>query len=125
MKQAITEKIAAYGFSTESLNIVDFQFSEEFNAAIEAKQTAQQNALKAEQDLARIKIEAEQKVAQAEAEAESYRLKSQELTEELIKMAMIDKWDGQLPKVVSDGGNLFDLDSILTGSNSSSAVQGE
>ena len=40
-------------------------------------------------------------------------------------MAMIDKWDGQLPKVVSDGGNLFDLDSILTGSNSSSAVQGE
>ena len=125
MKQAITEKIAAYGFSTESLNIVDFQFSEEFNAAIEAKPTAQQNALKAEQDLARIKIEAEQKVAQAEAEAESYRLKSQELTEELIKMAMIDKWDGQLPKVVSDGGNLFDLDSILTGSNSSSAVQGE
>ena len=38
-------------------------------------------------------------MAQAEAEAESYRLKSQELTEELIKMAMIDKWDGQLPRL--------------------------
>lgn len=125
IKETITEKIAAYGFSTESLNIVDFQFSEEFNAAIEAKQTAQQNALKAEQDLARVKIEAEQKVTQAKAEAESYRLKSQELTDELIKMEMIEKWDGQLPKVVSDSGSLFDLDTILNDSNSSSANAAE
>ena len=113
IQEEISSKLAPYGFSTQSVNIVDFQFSEEFNAAIEAKQTAQQNALKAEQDLARVKVEAEQKIAEAEAEAESYRLKSQEITDQMLKMEFIDKWDGKLPVVVSDGQSLFNIDSIL------------
>ena len=121
MQQNISEKLAPYGFSTESVNIVDFQFSEEFNAAIEAKQTAQQNALKAEQDLARVKVEAEQAITQAQAEAESYRLKSQELTDEMIMMEFIDKWDGKLPTVVSDGQALFSMDSILESAQSAAA----
>lgn len=58
-------KIGPYGFDIEVFNITSFEFSEEFNAAIEAKQTAQQNALKAEQDLARIKVEAQQQIEQA------------------------------------------------------------
>ena len=124
MQQEISDKLAPYGFSTQSVNIVDFQFSEEFNAAIEAKQTAQQNALKAEQDLARVKVEAEQKITEAEAEAESYRLKSQELTDEMIKMEFIDKWDGKLPVVVSDGQSLFNLDSLLDSQSSGSASSG-
>ena len=74
IQEEISSKLTPYGFSTQSVNIVDFQFSEEFNAAIEAKQTAQQNALKAEQDLARVKVEAEQKIAEAQAEAESLSL---------------------------------------------------
>ena len=119
MQEEISGKLAPYGFSTQSVNIVDFQFSDEFNAAIEAKQTAQQNALKAEQDLARVKVEAEQKITEAEAEAESYRLKSQELTDEMIKMEFIDKWDGKLPVVVSDGQSLFSIDSLLDSAASS------
>ncbi len=119
MQEEISSKLAPYGFSTQSVNIVDFQFSEEFNAAIEAKQTAQQNALKAEQDLARVKVEAEQKIAEAEAEAESYRLKSQEITDQMLKMEFIDKWDGKLPVVVSDGQSLFSIDSILDSAASS------
>ena len=78
MREALAEKIGPYGFDIEVFNITSFEFSEEFNAAIEAKQTAQQNALKAEQDLARIKVEAQQQIEQARAEAESYRLKNQE-----------------------------------------------
>ena len=123
MQQNISEKLVPYGFSTESVNIVDFQFSEEFNAAIEAKQTAQQNALKAEQDLARVKVEAEQAITQAQAEAESYRLKSQELTDEMIMMEFIDKWDGKLPTVVSDGQALFSMDSILESAQSAAAAE--
>lgn len=119
IKSTITQKIASYGFTTESLNIMDFQFSEEFNAAIEAKQTAQQNALKAEQDLARIKIEAEQKIAQAQAEAEGYKLKSLEITDQMIKMEMINRWDGKLPVVVSDGQGIFNLDKMLEDATSS------
>ena len=119
MQEEISGKLAPYGFSTQSVNIVDFQFSDEFNAAIEAKQTAQQNALKAEQDLARVKVEAEQKITEAQVEAESYRLKSQELTDEMIKMEFIDKWDGKLPVVVSDGQSLFSIDSLLDSAASS------
>ena len=78
MREALAEKIGPYGFDIEVFNITSFEFSEEFNAAIEAKQTAQQNALKAEQDLARIKVEAQQQIEQARAEAESYRLKNQD-----------------------------------------------
>ena len=65
MKDLLGEKINGYGIDIEIFNIITFEFTDEYNAAIEAKQTAQQNALKAEQDLQRIKVEAEQTVAKA------------------------------------------------------------
>ena len=114
MQELLSEKINRYGLDIEVFNIISFDFSEEFNAAIEAKQTAQQNALKAEQDLARIKVEAEQKVAQAEAEAESYRLKNQEITKATLAMEWIDKWDGKLPTVAGDSQMMLDISELLS-----------
>ena len=115
MKENLSEKISPYGITVELFNIISFDFSEEFNAAIEAKQTAQQNALKAEQDLRRVEIEAQQEIEKAKAEAESYRLKNQEITDNTLKMAWIEKWDGKLPAVAGGEGMMFDLSS-LTGS---------
>lgn len=100
MREALAEKIGPYGFDIEVFNITSFEFSEEFNAAIEAKQTAQQNALKAEQDLARIKVEAQQQIEQARAEAESYRLKNQEITQETLAMEWINKWTASCPALL-------------------------
>lgn len=115
MKDELSQKISGYGIDVQIFNIISFDFTAEYNAAIEAKQTAQQNALKAEQDLQRVKVEAEQTVAKAEAEAESYRLKSQELTPEMIMMEYINKWDGKLPAMVSgEGGSvMLDISSML------------
>ena len=114
MREALAEKLGPYGLDIEVFNIISFEFSEEFNAAIEAKQTAQQNALKAEQDLARIKVEAEQKVEQARAEAEAYRLKNEQITDKTLAMEWISKWDGKLPTVASgDGGYMIDISKIL------------
>lgn len=113
MEEAISRKINPYGLSIEVFNIVNFDFSEEFNKAIEAKQTAQQSALKAEQDLARIKVEAEQSVEKAKAEAEAYKLKNEQITDKVIMMEFIDKWNGELPKVASDAGALFDVSSYI------------
>lgn len=113
MEDSISQKINPYGLSIEVFNIVNFDFSEEFNKAIEAKQTAQQAALKAEQDLARIKVEAEQTVEKAKAEAEAYKLKNEQLTENVMIMEFIDKWNGELPKVASDAGALFDISSYI------------
>lgn len=113
MEEAISEKINPYGMSIAVFNIINFDFTEEFNKAIEAKQTAQQEALKAEQDLARIKVEAEQTVEKAKAEAEAYKLKNEQLTDTVIMMEFIDKWNGELPQVVSDTGTIFDVSSYI------------
>ena len=98
-----------------------FQLSITSSSAIEAKQTAQQNALKAEQDLQRIKVEAQQTIEAAQAEAEAYRLKSEQITPEIILMSYIEKWDGKLPTVASgDGSMMLDISSLMADLNKAS-----
>ena len=111
IKEALSEKINSYGIEVEIFNIVNFDFSEEFNAAVEAKQTAQQQALKAEQDLVRIEVEAKQKIAQAEAEAESIRLIQEALAKspDYVDYVKWNKWDGKLPEVMGSDGVLVDV----------------
>lgn len=111
MQEMLSNKLSSYGIVVDNINILNLTFSEAFNAAIEAKQVAQQNALKAEQDLARVKVEAEQQVAQAKAEAESYKLKNQEVTDKMIELKWIEKWDGKLPTVTSEG-HMLNLGSL-------------
>lgn len=113
IKSQLSDKVKNYGISIENLNIVNFQFSEEFNKAIEAKQTAQQNALKAQEDLSRIQIEAEQKVATAEGEAKANELISKSVDDNVLKQRFIDKWDGKLPLVNGSEGNMLDISSIM------------
>lgn len=114
MSEQLKDKIGSYGIDVQIFNIISFDFTEEYNAAVEAKQTAQQNALKAEQDLQRVKVEAEQTVAEAQAEAEAYRLKSEQITPEVLLMSYIDKWDGKLPTVAGENGSmLIDITALL------------
>ena len=114
MSEQLKDKIGSYGIDVQIFNIISFDFTDEYNAAVEAKQTAQQNALKAEQDLQRVKVEAEQTVAEAQAEAEAYRLKSEQITREVLLMSYIDKWDGKLPTVAGENGSmLIDITALL------------
>lgn len=113
MATELSNKVKDYGIDITDLDIISFDFSEEFNSAIEAKQTAQQNALKAQQDLERIKVESQQKVTQAKAEADANALKNQQITENTIKMKWIEKWDGKLPAVAGDNGNIIDIGNIV------------
>lgn len=116
VKDLLTTKLSKYYMKLEDINIKEFAFSEEFNKAIESKQTAEQNALKAKRDLERVKIEAQQQVTQASAEAEALKLKKQEVTPELIKLKQIEvqqkaveKWDGKLPSVTGGATPFIDL----------------
>ena len=90
--------------------LVNETFSEAYEAAIEQKQVAQQNAEKADNDLKRIKIEAEQRVAQATAEAEAIKIQAEAIQQQggasYVNLKAVEKWDGHLPAQMIPGGAL-------------------
>ena len=108
IRDSISERLKTYGVIVDAVSITDFDFSSEFNAAIEAKVTAAQKALQAERELERYRFEAQQKVEtargeaeaimeKAQAEAEALKLKKEYATMELIGLTAVEKWDGTLP----------------------------
>jgi len=114
MRAALAERLLAYNIAVDTFSIVSFSFSKVFTEAIEAKQTAEQLALKSKRDLERIKIEAEQKIAAAKAEAESLRLQRANISQDLIELRKveanlkaIEKWNGILPQVTGGGAVPF------------------
>lgn len=100
--QAITEYLNGklndeYGIEVSSALIIDVQLDEELQAKVQAKEQAKQDAEKAELDkqtaiaqgeAAKAKAEADAQVTitNAQAEAEANRLKSESITDELIRM---------------------------------------
>jgi regulator of protease activity HflC (stomatin/prohibitin superfamily) len=107
MKLLLLEKLSARGIIVEEINIVDFDFSPSFNAAIEAKVTAEQEALTQKNKLEQIKYEADQRVAQAEGEAKAIKAQAEAIKaqggSEYIALQWIKQWDGKLPTMMLDG----------------------
>ena len=101
IQKTLTERLEQYNITVERVNVTNIQFSSQYTASIEAKVTAEQNALKAEQDLKRVEFEAQQRVAQAEAEAEAIRIQAQAINSQggadYVNLKAIEQWDGQLP----------------------------
>lgn len=112
----LNEKLNDIGLYVTDVNIIDFDFSEAFIAAIEEKQVAQQKLLKAETEkqtaITNAKAEAESMKIRAEAEAEANRKISASLTDKVIENKKIEKWDGVLPKVSGSAGTLVDFGTI-------------
>jgi regulator of protease activity HflC (stomatin/prohibitin superfamily) len=67
----ISVRLQHFNIVTEIVSITDFQFSDLFARAIEAKVEAEQKAFKAENDLKRIEVEALQHAAEAEGIAQA------------------------------------------------------
>lgn len=116
IREILRGRLVQYNVLVDDFAIVNFRFSEQFTAAIEAKQQAEQLALKASRDLDRIKVEAEQKLTQARAEAESLRLQKEVITPELIELRRIEaqlkaieKWNGYMPQVTGSAMPFINL----------------
>lgn len=114
MKEGLAKRLLVSNISVDAFSIINFKFSETFTEAIEAKQTAEQNALKAKRDLDRIKVEAQQTIAAATAEAEALRLQKMNISPDLIELRKIEanliaiaKWNGILPQVTGAGAIPF------------------
>ncbi|GMV89249.1 MAG: hypothetical protein AMXMBFR81_21800 [Chthonomonas sp.] len=119
VEEEITERLKAYNLIVEpnGVSITNFDFSPEFNKAIEAKQVAQQEAEKQKYVLQRAETERQTMVAKAKGEAESAKLKAEALkvqgAELVVAREWIEKWDGKLPQVSSSGGMIFDVKSLM------------
>jgi regulator of protease activity HflC (stomatin/prohibitin superfamily) len=124
---ALADRLIGRGITMETTSITNFDFSPQFNTAVELKVTAEQTALAAKNKLAQIQYEAQQvqaaaigqrdaAIAQAEghanatlviarAEAERLRLQKEQITELLIQKQMLDKWSGVLPQymIITEG----------------------
>lgn len=123
---ALTELMRPAHLKLVETYITNFSFSEGFTHAIEGKQIAEQEALKARRVLEQVKIEAEQKIASARAEAESLRLQKEQITDKMIQlrrveaqMKAIEKWDGKMPGIMLGNGAtpLVDLSKLTSKSD--------
>jgi prohibitin 2 len=124
----IKARLAPYNIVVEALSITEFQFTEQFRRAVEAKVEAEQRALQATNDLRRIEIEAQQaearavgeqqsniaraegvrqaSVLQAQGEAEAIQIVEAQLRENprYLEWLKTQRWDGVLPLVTGGTG---------------------
>lgn len=132
----LVEDLKDKGINILSVAIEDIDFTDAFTNAIEAKQVATQNKLKAEteqeQKIIEAEAEAERKrieanaaaevkmieadafayetITKAEAEAEANEMISTSLTNEILDKMYYDSWDGVLPKYIGgDSGNMIQI----------------
>ena len=128
LDENLNSKLNEYGVVVDDLNIINWDFTEEYISAIEAKQVAEQNLIKTrteqEQALVIANTEAQKQVIAAQAEADKIRLLAdataesnktiaESLSDILIRYELLQKWDGQLPKVTGGASTFTDISGLL------------
>jgi regulator of protease activity HflC (stomatin/prohibitin superfamily) len=115
----LQQKLQQYHIIITSVSITNFQFSDQFQSAVDAKVTAEQNALAAENQLQVVQFQAQQQIIQAQAAANATIAKAngdatariiaaqaqntyqflinQNLTQSYLNYLYLQTWNGQLP----------------------------
>jgi len=118
----ITKRLRAYDIIVDpsGLSITNFDFSPEFNKAIEAKQVAQQESEKQKWVLQQAELKKQTEVAIAEGKAQAAKLNAESLKANggalVIAREWIERWDGKLPNVSAggSGGNfMIDISTLM------------
>lgn len=109
------EKLLIFNIELVSTSIEDMDFTDAFTDAVEAKQVAAQNKLRAETEAAQrvVEAEAEAQIRRVTAEAEAYEILqraeaeaqanqklAESITDRLIEYRYYEVWDGKLPQMV-------------------------
>jgi len=96
----LQEQLAPKYINVTGFQMIDINYSEVFERAIESKVTAEQEALKAKNKTVQIEEEAKQKIISAEAEAKSMAIRANALTRNkaLVEYEAVQKWDGKMPQ---------------------------
>ena len=126
LTQSLTQKYGEGVVFVNKVVINDMDFEEAYNAAIQQKSIAQQNAdrqkienaaaiAKAEADkqvaITNAEAEAQKTVIKAEAQAEANKKIAESLSDTLIEYQKIQKWDGKLSTVTGSSA-LVGIDAV-------------
>lgn len=110
IQKDLAVKLSENFIQVSDVSIVDFRFSETFNRAIEAKVTAEQNALASKNLLEQKKYEAEQTVVTAQAQAEAIKIQASAINSQggadYVALQAIGKWNGVLPIQMIPGSSV-------------------
>lgn len=117
----LNEKLNNIGLYITDVNIINFDFSEAFITAIEEKQVAQQQLLKAETEkqtaITNAEAQAETTRIKAEAEAEANNKIKASLNDNIIRSKFYDKWDGKLPEAMGSDSIITSIDGAKSDSS--------
>ncbi|MBR5598757.1 MAG: prohibitin family protein [Alphaproteobacteria bacterium] len=114
---SLKEAVLPYNIDVQSVIIENIDYSAQFERAIEQKQIATQDAIRAKNRTKQVEEEANQKVLAAKAEAESMRIRSQALSQNqnLVAYEAVQKWDGRLPVNMYGSAPIPFIDGALSG----------
>lgn len=92
-----------YPVSITNFQMINIDYSDQFESAIEKKVVAEQAALEEANRTKQIEQKAKQQVMSAKAEAESMRIRANALANnpKLVNYEFVQKWDGKLPQIVT------------------------
>lgn len=106
-----------YGLTVSNISIINHDFSDEYEKAIEGKKIAEQAVEKAKAEQDKLLLEASNKVKLAEFElkqkelqAKANLIESESLTPNLLEKMKIEKWDGVLPRVNGTSTPIINID---------------
>jgi regulator of protease activity HflC (stomatin/prohibitin superfamily) len=105
----LKERFLPQGMIIDGLNIVNFHFSKVFNDAIEAKVTAEQNALAARNKLEQVKFEAQQMIEAANGKAKAIQVEASAIANNplVLQLRGLEKWNGILPQYMGSSAIPF------------------
>ena len=110
----LEKTFANYGITLTNVSIIDHDFSDAYEAAVEAKKIAEQQVEEERQKQQKLIVEQENKVKLAELEVEKKRLEAEankivtdSLSKEILQKQMIEKWDGKLPYVNGNSNSVI------------------
>lgn len=108
----LKDDFSVYGITVTNVSIVNHDFSDEYERAIEQKKVAEQAVERAKAEQEKLSVEANNKVKLAEYALKEKELKakanlveSNSLTPQILFRMAVEKWDGKLPKFIGSGIN--------------------
>lgn len=101
IESSLAKKLDNYYIKLESVSLVNISFSEQFNHSVEQKQIEEQKIKTAEYQRLQAEENKKRTILEAEAEGEKQRLLKISITENIVALEWIKKWNGQLPQTMA------------------------